>query len=123
MPAGRPSDYTPKLLKAAWDYVENCPDVIPSIEGLCEAISIARSTAYAWAKDEDKEFSYILEALMTKQGKTLLNNGLDGTFNSTISKLILTKHGYSDKQELEHSGNPDKPLVSRIEQVIVDPTS
>jgi len=105
MPAGRPTDYTPELLESAWKYIKDCPDVIPSIEGLCDHIDIARVTAYAWAKDENKEFSYILEALMRKQGKTLINNGLSGGFNSTIAKLILTKHGYSDKQETEMSGS------------------
>jgi hypothetical protein len=105
MPAGRPTDYTPELLEKAWNYINSCPDKIPSIEGLCDEINIARTTCYVWAKDDEKEFKHILEALMRKQGKTLINNGLDGTFNPTISKLILTKHGYSDKQETEISGN------------------
>ena len=33
---------------------------------------------------------------MDNQGRTLLNNGLDGTFNPTIAKLVLSKHGYTD---------------------------
>jgi hypothetical protein len=110
MPGGRPTDYTSELVQSAWDYINDCPDKLPSVEGLCDSINIARSTAYDWAKDKDKEFSDILEALMRKQGRTLLNNGLDGTFNASISKLILTKHGYSDKQEtdLTSGGKPIK---------------
>ena len=41
---------------------------------------------------------------MKKQEKDLINKGLTGDFNSTITKLILTKHGYSDKQDIDHSG-------------------
>lgn len=124
MAGGRPPEYTPELVKAAWAYVKGeTYKVVPSVAGLCCEINIARSTAYEWAKDEAKEFSDILSAIATKQENLLLEKGLQGEFNSTITKLMLTKHGYSDKQELEHSGNPDKPLVTRIEQVIVDPTS
>jgi hypothetical protein len=111
MTAGRPTDYTPKLLKAAWDYVENHEDdLVPSVAGLCDRININRSTAYEWAKDKDKEFSNILEAVSRKQEQKLLKNGLDGTFNPTITKLMLTKHGYSDKQEtdLTSGGKPIK---------------
>jgi len=102
---GRPSDYCQTLVDASYNYLENCPDKIPSVEGLCEAIGISRPTAYLWAKDETKEFSYILELLMQKQAKLLLNNGLDGVFNPSITKLMLTKHGYSDKVETEMSGS------------------
>ena len=28
---------------------------------------------------------------------------LDGGFNSTIAKLLLANHGYSDRQQIEHS--------------------
>ncbi|WP_415843310.1 terminase small subunit [Xenorhabdus thuongxuanensis] len=36
----------------------------------------------------------------------LINKGLTGDFNSTIAKMMLTKHGYSDKQEIDHR-SPD----------------
>lgn len=112
MPAGRPSIYTPELVQSAWNYVNDCPDAIPSIEGLCDAINIARATAYDWAKQDDKEFSDILDALMRKQAKMLINKGLENEWNSTIAKLILTKHGYSDKMETEHSGKLDLGQLS-----------
>lgn len=107
--AGRPTLYTPELLEKAKTYLAALPEdeVIHSIEGLSDYLNIARSTVYDWAtkKNEDgtlvyPEFSDILETVLQKQGKTLINKGLEGKFNSTISKLILTKHNYSDKQEL-----------------------
>jgi hypothetical protein len=34
--------------------------------------------------------------LRAKQADRLLNNGLAGTYNSTIAKVLLTKHGYRE---------------------------
>lgn len=126
---GRPTLYTPLIVERAEKYIASCEDTdetitvgedgisktktplkvkLPSIEGLALYLKISRSTVYAWQK-EHEEFSYIIETLLQKQAQALLNNGLSGAYNSTISKVILTKHGYSDKQEIdqkiEHSGN------------------
>jgi len=110
--AGRPTIYCDEMVAKAADYLDTYTDdgdVIPSIEGLALRLCIARSTVYKWAEEEGKEpFSDILDQLMAKQGKELINKGLTGDFNSTISKLILTKHRYSDKQE--HSGPDGKPI-------------
>ena len=38
---------------------------------------------------------------MELQEDLLKEGGLIGDFNSTIAKLFLTKHGYSDKQEIQ----------------------
>jgi len=37
----------------------------------------------------------------------LLSGGLSGSMNSTITKLVLSKHGYSDKvdQTVDHTTN------------------
>lgn len=115
MAGGRPTKYNQGILDKANDYLENYDndeykDVIPSIVGLAIALEIHVDTCYDWAKQEDKkEFSDILRMCMTKQQHKLLNSGLSGEFNPNITKLVLGKHGYSDKQEL--SGDPDKPLV------------
>ena len=36
---------------------------------------------------------------MSMQETKLLDNGLDGTFNSAITKLCLSKHGYTDNPQ------------------------
>jgi hypothetical protein len=104
---GRPSKYTEELLAAAREYTATCSErgeVIPSIEGFALHIGISRETVYAWLKDEEKaEFSDIVERILLLQARTLANNGLTGVFNSSITKLILSKHGYSDKQEVDHT--------------------
>jgi hypothetical protein len=45
------------------------------------------------------------------QERTLLNGGLGKDFNPVITKLVLGKHGYSEKQEIQHTGEKDNPLV------------
>lgn len=104
MPAGRPTLYTPELLEAARAYVDggyiSQGDPIPLLAGLAINLNVCRDTVQVWAKDEDKpEFSYIVNRLMATQERGLFSGGLDGTFNASITKLALTKHGYTDKAE------------------------
>jgi hypothetical protein len=105
---GRPTDYGPGILELTRDYLSNYPnfgDAIPSIAGLSTFLKIARSTIYEWAKHEDKkEFSDILEDILSDQERTLINKGLKGEFNSTITKLALGKHGYKDNADVTSGG-------------------
>lgn len=104
-PGGRPTKYDEKLLERCHKYIrdyESNGDIIPSIVGLASFISISSSTIHKW-RDEKPAFSEMLAILLDKQQQVLLSNGLNGEFNSTITKLVLTKHGYSDKQSVDHS--------------------
>ena len=108
---GRPTTYSNEVLKQTREYITNYEDhghVIPSIAGLAFVLGVGRSTLYDWAnREENKEFSYTLERLNALQECTLLNNGLIGRFNSTITKLALGNHGYSDKQNLNQDKDDD----------------
>lgn len=113
----RPTDFNSKILEDSWNYVQQFANDLrvkdkltvnlPTIEGLALYLEISRSTLYLWQK-EHKEFSDIIEILQQKQAQVLINNGLSGDYNPTIAKVLLTKHGYTDKQEIdqktEHSG-------------------
>lgn len=105
---GRPSKYTPELLEKATHYVENYKeygDAVPTIVALCLEIDVAYSTAFEWSRDPNKpEFSNIYLRLESFQHRALVNGGLAGGFNSAVTKMMMTKHGYSDRQEVEHSG-------------------
>jgi len=100
----RPTKYTKALLEKASEYLDNYQeqgDLIPSHVGLFLYLGISKTCAYDWAKEEDKkEFSAILEVIMLKQQKVLIDGGLSNAMNSAIVKLVLGKHGFSDKQEL-----------------------
>ena len=125
---GRPTDYSEEVLIKAREYLESCQDEesldksklvrvkLPSIEGLAFHLGISRETIYQWEKDEDKkEFSDIIGDLRAKQGESLINKGLSGDYNSTIAKVLLTKHGYSDKQEIDHTTKGEKlPAADRV---------
>lgn len=103
MRTGRPSLYTPELVEAAWGYVNggwlSVGDKVPSVAGLACEIGVRRETCHAWAKDPDNDFSNILSVIAEKQERVLVNNGLDGAFNAPITKMMLSKHGYSDRIE------------------------
>jgi hypothetical protein len=136
MPAGRPTDYSQEILEKAQEYLVSCIDEeydwtktegdkstsyehrirvkLPSIEGLAKYLGVARSTVYLWEKDYP-EFSDILEEILSEQAQRLINNGLSGDYNPTISKLILTKHGYSDKSETDiTSGGKPIPILASM---------
>jgi len=114
---GRPTKYTPALLVKAKEYlntgyVEN-DELFPSHVGLCLYVGIGKSTAYDWAKEEGKEaFSDIFEQIMMKQELDIVKNAMRGDYNSTIAKVMLTKHGYSDKQQTELTGAEGGPVLT-----------
>ncbi len=105
----RPSKLTDELIDKADTYLNEYESAIPSVAGLSLFLGCARASIYKW-QGENERFSDILGDILATQEQLLLSNGLTGDFNATIAKLVLGKHGYSDKQETELSGNPDKPL-------------
>lgn len=116
---GRPTVITDELLNKAEKYIFDdgfilAHDVVPSVAGLACFLGIGRRTIY----DHQDEFSHILEAIEQKQEKMLINHGLLGEFNGTITKLMMTKHGYSDKQEVDNKSSDGsmatKPPVFNI---------
>jgi len=107
MDTGRPTKYTDELIAAALEYITSYKmygDEFPSVVGLAHALDVGRRTLYQWA-DSYENFKHILETIKSEQERILLNSGLRGDFNSAITKLVLGKHGYHDKQDLEHTGS------------------
>ena len=119
-PIGRPSKYDDAVQKIAEDYCDNYTnygDVVPTVVGLALAMDVATNTVYNWANEDNPDFLRIFTRVEQLQHKGLVNGGLLGDFNPAIAKMMLTKHGYSDKQELAHT-NPDGSLTpTRIELV------
>lgn len=103
-PGGRPTNYSPVIVNKALDYLNNYGDYgknIPSIARLAQVLDTTQKTLYEWAHHEDKpEFSKILCQIKQAQEIELLENGLSGDYNSNITKLVLGKHGYHDRQEV-----------------------
>lgn len=102
---GRPNKLNDNIEKAR-NYIteyKNIGDVVPSVAGLACYLNISRSTIYEWSSSNN-DFSDIVEGILSLQENKLINCSLKGEFNPTISKLMLSKHGYVDKQETELSG-------------------
>ncbi len=102
-----PTKYTPEMIEKAQDYADNFTEapyneLIPSIAGLALALGLSRSTVYDWSNQKEKtEISYIVKQLMQKQEILLFSAGLTGNYNASITKLMLTKHGYNDKVDTD----------------------
>lgn len=99
MSMGRPSKYSQEILDKTADYIVNhvkCGDIVPSNAGLACELNISRETVRDWGNTKP-EFSAMLAQLQAKQERLLLTNGLTGDFNSNIAKLMLAKHGHTDK--------------------------
>ena len=119
-PVGRPTKYNDELQAKAEYYLlqgfEEQGDAVPSLAGLCCYLGVVRSTVYLWSETYP-QFSDTLLAINEKQEVMLISGGLRGEMNSTITKLMLANHGYSDKVEQAHT-SPDGSLgPSRIEIV------
>ena len=104
---GRPSKYNADLQAKADQYIFDYhlqEDVIPSAAGLCVWLGINRSTLHEWDRTYPA-FSNTLDAIRSLQEQKTLNKGLTGEFNSTIVKLVLANHGYSDKVQQDHTSS------------------
>jgi FMN phosphatase YigB (HAD superfamily) len=109
----RPTKYSDDQLKKAKHYMEHYQsygDAVPTIEGLADELEVSRQTLYNWS-DKYEDFFDILERLMAKQCRKLINGALTNEFNSPFAKMMATKHGYSDKieQDLTSSDGSMKP--------------
>ena len=121
--AGRPTTYTDEMLEIARSYAENSEDYqdpIPTVVGLCAAIKRSKTTVYRWCEESGKEeFRDIVREIEEKQENKLIKGGLSGAYNSVITKLLLSKHGYSDKQQIDHTTDGD--AITGLSINFVDP--
>jgi len=113
-PFGRPPKYGDEILIQSREYLEGgwkeVGQAIPSIVGLALYLGVVSSTVNKWKTENCKQdFSDICESILDMQHSCLLNNGLTGVFVAPITKMIMTKHGYSDKVDTNHL-NDGKPF-------------
>ena len=134
-PIGRPSLLNEELLEKAKHYLligfKEIENLVPSTAGLCCYLGVSKSAVYEWVEKTEanlndpirREFADTLEAIQTKQEMMLANGGLSGHFNSTITKLMLANHGYSDSVKQDHTSSDGSmtPKPTRIELVGLEP--
>ena len=121
---GRPPKYGDEILEKSLYYLDNYKvmnDKVPSNAGLADYLGVSRSTVQLWGTEEGKEeFSDILCKIQSRQERELTSNGLSGDFNSTITKLMLVKHGYCDKTATELTGAGGGPVDMKWTVEIID---
>ena len=121
---GCPSKLDDELIAKAEEYIydfRSNDDVVPSVAGLACYLEISRSSVYNY-KGQSNRFLDIVERVELLQEKMLINGGLMGDFNASIAKLMMTKHGYSDKQEVDNTSSDGtmstQPLTPDIAKAI-----
>ena len=112
----RPTKYTPEILQKARTYIKTNERAVATHIGLAYLLEISNSTMYKWAGEEGKEeFSDILDRIMQLQYLELTDGSLKGDLHGGISKLMLTKHGLSDKVDnISSDGTMSSPTVIQL---------
>lgn len=87
----------------------------------CNLVGLDRSTFYEW-KEKDKEFKKAIEEAQPKErfldfleSKAVkrINDGSDSVLIFAL-KTKAKSRGWVEKQEIELSGNKDKPIVWKL---------
>jgi hypothetical protein len=116
-PVGPPTKWNQEIINKAKHYLENYQDYgknIPTVARLSQVIGISKDRIYKWSHQKDKkELKSILSQLKCIQEAVLLENGLSNEFNPTITKLLLTKHGYHDNPQANQAASGIQVTVNR----------
>lgn len=108
----RPTKLSQRLVKKARKYVAgewtNDGRVIPTHAGLARFIGVSLRSVERWTlqgKDEnaaknESDLARVISDLNDLQQEVLINRGLSGGFNATVTKLLLARHGYVEKKEM-----------------------
>jgi|TARA_R110000772_G_scaffold117857_1_gene223489 hypothetical protein len=113
----RPTKYTPKLLDKANHYLNSYTRLIPSNQDLCLHLDISETTLYRWA-EEHEQFRDILGKVKLTQFTVAMDGGLGGDLNANLVKLLMGKHGLSEKSSVDQtSSDGSMTPKSKIELV------
>ncbi len=104
---GSPSKYNGDYIRElGQEYLETWMQTgakVPSKQGFALFLASKQvcnpSTFYKWMNEDKPELSEITTAISMFQHEGLITNGLSGRFNPTITKLMLSKHGYSENND------------------------
>lgn len=112
-PVGRPSEYTPEIIKELNKYLtEAIPQnmKIPTVEGIALKLKISKNTLYEWAK-KHPEFQDALDELKMRQKEALIEIGVFGgkEINATIVALLMkVNHDMIEKTATDITSKGEK---------------
>lgn len=123
---GRPTKYNTNTIVKVKEYLKECQDSYeefhktrgeksdsyerikrvkyPSIEGLALYLKVDSVTLKDW-EARYPEFLSIIKQLKDEQVKRLMNGGLSGEYSPVVTKLLLSKLGYRESQEMNVNVN------------------
>ena len=109
-----PNYETPELLQAAIsDYISTNTGKL-TITGLAYHLGFeSRQSLYEY--EQRKEFTYTLRRARMKCENWLERNGLSGNTPPTMAIFALKNYGWSDKQEIEHSGKQEIIYIDKTD--------
>ena len=116
MAGGRPTKYSNAVIDQLKDYIANYEtygDIVPSAAGFACVLEVSRHTLYNWA-EKHAAFLHMLGRLNSAQERIAMKKGLLSEWNPTIVKLLLAKHGYTDKQEITGAESGPLEVVYRV---------
>jgi len=121
---GRPTDYGPHIIEKTKQYIDSYESMglkMPTKQGLSLFLGINQSTMYEWLQEDDKrEFSEIVKAMKAIAHENLVTGGLDGSFNASITKLMLSKHGYNDTEDKNAGLSVNITINRDLEGVVIE---
>lgn len=106
---GAPTKYCKEIVEKAHEYErawKDLGDPVPMLVGLYVHCGINRHTGAQWRKRDDRsEFAAVCARVEVMQEHELLRKGLMRVTEQSITKLMLMRHGYSDRQAIDHTTN------------------
>lgn len=127
---GRPTEYKEEYIAKVQEYLDECQDdeiergedrnvvykirvKLPTIEGFARYIGVSKRVLYNW-EELHPDFMHALDEIRTEQLERLINNGLNGDYNSTIAKLMLSSnHGMREKSDVTTDNKPlPQPIIN-----------
>lgn len=120
---GRPTKFNDEVLAKAKEYLEaweELGDYIPQLAGLSEHCQISETSRKKYEK-ENEEFATLCARVRARQQRVLINKGLSRESEASLSKLLLMKHGYSDRVEQDVKSSDGSMSPTRIEIVAKEP--
>ena len=110
----RPTEYRDTIPKEIDDWLSKQTDTkdqvnLPTIRTLAVHLGFTVSTLNLWARELNEDgspkkpgLSSSLNKVRAEQHQRLISSGLNGRYNPTIAKLILSSsHGYKEKTEVD----------------------
>ena len=116
MPAGRPTDYREEYCQLAIDLMSEGA----SITEVAAECGVVKSTIYEWI-DKFPEFSNAIkkgselsEAWWERKGRKNLENKEFSYVGWYMN--MKNRFKWADKQEIKHEGNPEAPVIFKLDE-------